>query len=426
MSIRYCIRGAIAALSLTLTVSGARGLTAQTGTVTGTITDATSGQPIGDASVSLAGTDLSRATDLAGRYLLGGLPAGVYTVRVRAVGYGTGEQEVTVDEEGTQVADFKLRVSSIDFDEVVITGMGAPVERRKLGTSLPTLTVGRIAETGPVGELGQVLEGRIPGVRSTGIGGGLGAGRELAIRGADSFGYTRQRPAVYVDGVRVDAASEEWSSILGVSFGGFSGGAAEDRLSDLNPEEIDRIQVLKGPVAATLYGVTAASGVIEVFTRRGRRNTPATFKMNTGVGLQRLRANLPTTMRPDFPGPHGFAAWDPNQTLIENGLVHNYDLTVSGGGEDVAYFVSGGLARGEGSVKPNDQTRANIRVNLDWTATANTSISITSGYVRNRIRVLPSGNTWHSVYTTAMLSNPRSATEEEPYGGETIVNVVDA
>ena len=360
MSHRYCIRGAAAALALTLGVSGASGLAAQTGAVTGVVTDATTGQPLDGARVGIAGTRTSGLTDSDGRYLLGGVPAGAQTVKVVIIGYGTREREVTVATGSTLVADFSLRVSAVALDQLV--GAGAdPTERRGIGTSLPTLDLDRIDEDFPVAGFVQALEGRIPGVRANGTNGGIGSGRELRIRGADSIEHTRQRPLVLIDGVRVDTEKLEWGAMLGVTCCYFSGGAGEDRLSDLSPEEIDRVEVLKGPAAAALFGVEGSGGVIHVFTKRGRTDTPPVFTVTSGFGLNRLRANLPTRLRPDFSGPDGFAAWDPNQRLIENGLVNNYDLTVSGGGREMTYFAAGGLTYEEGSVKPSDQTRANLK-----------------------------------------------------------------
>ena len=416
MSHRYCIRGAIAALALTLVVSGASGLAAQTGAVTGVVTDATTGQPLDGARVSLAGTRIGALTASDGRYLLGGVPAGAQTFRVVIIGYGTREREVTVTPGSTLVADFRLEVSGVDLDQLVTAGAG-PSERRKIGASLPAIAFDRISESFPVDGFSHALEGRIPGVRSNGTNGGIGSGRELRIRGNDSFGVTRQRPLVLIDGVRVDTEKLEWGGMEGVTCCSFSGGAGEDRLSDLNPEEIDRVEVLKGPAAAALFGSEGSAGVIQVFTKRGRNNTPPTVTVSTGMGFNRLRANLPTRLRPDFTGPYGFAAWDPNEHLIENGLVNNYDLTISGGGRDVTYFAASGVTYEEGSVKPSDQTRANLRVNLNWSAADNLSVDVASGFVRNRIRPLQTGNNWLGVFTNAMLSNPFDATEEEPYGG---------
>ena len=168
--------------------------------------------------------------------------------------------------------------------------------------------------------------------------------------------------------------------------------------------------------------------MIQVFTKRGRSNTPPAFTVTSGFGFNRLRANLPTRLRPNFTGPYGFAARDPNEHFVENGLVNNYDLTVSGGGRDATYFAAAGFTYEEGSVKPSDRSRANLRANLHWAASENLSVDVASGFVRNRIRPLQSGNNWLGVYTNAMLSNPFNATEEEPYGGgvNQEVNVADA
>ena len=414
MSNRYCIRGAIAALLLALGGTGASHLTAQTGAVTGVVTYAATGQPLEDASVNLVGTEMGSPTDARGRYQFDGVPAGSYTVQVRMLGFGTRTAEITVAAGSTAVADFQLEPTAVPLDVIVYD---CAVRRPMIGVGLPAIGVVRLAEAVPLGGLSQVLEGRIPGVRSIGTNGGVGAGRELLIRGTDSFGYTRQRPLVLVDGVRIDTNKEEWGAMDDITCCFFSGGAGEDRLSDFNPEEIDRVEVLRGPAAAALYGAEGSAGVIRVFTRRGRSNTPPTFTLQTGVGVNRLRANLPTRLRPGVTGPDGFAALDPNEHLIEDGWINKFDLTVLGGGESATYFVAGGYTSEEGSVKPNDQTRANLRVNLNWAASHKLSVGVAAGLARNRIWSLQSGNNWLGVYTNALLSDPRQATEEQPYGG---------
>ena len=142
-----------------------------------------------------------------------------------------------------------------------------------------------ISEAVPIESFSQILEGRIPGVRSVGTVGGVGTSRVLKVRGTDSFSLG-QRPMIYIDGVRVDTQGSEWVYSAGGSTTccAFSGGAGEDRLSDLNPEEIDRVEVLKGPAASTLYGSEASGGVIQIFTKRGRSNSPANFTLSSSVG----------------------------------------------------------------------------------------------------------------------------------------------
>ena len=400
---------------------------AQDGTVTGQVTAATTGQPINGVQVSIVDTNLGGLTNADGRFLVNGVPAGSYTVRAVYVGYGTETQEVSVPAGGAATVDFAMQVSAVAMDEIIVTGTAGAVERRKLGTSAVSLNVTDIAEVIPLSSFSHALEGRIPGVRSIGTVGGVGAGRELRIRGTDSFSLG-QRPVIYIDGVRVDARQREWGSSAGASTTccAFSGGAGEDRLSDLSPDEIDRVEVLKGPAASTLYGSEASGGVIQIFTKRGRSNSPANFALTVRTGFNRHRENFPTSLRGNFNGPDGTQALDPNQSLIENGLVNSYDMTVDGGGEEVTYFVSGGFSFEEGSLKPNDQKKANLRLNLNWTAGENLTIGMTSGYVRNRIYSLQSGNNWLGIYTNALLTNPLNATAEEPYGGGLDVNVADA
>lgn len=423
---RSSLLAALAALALVLPV----GVAAQDGTVTGSIVAATTGSPINGAQISIMDTQLGGLSNVNGRFLITRVPPGTYTVQAVHVGYGTQTQEVTVAPGGSATVEFSMEVSAVDLDEIIVTGTAGAVERRKLGVSAASLDVSNIAETVPLDGFSQALEGRIPGVRSIGSVGGVGAGRVLTVRGMDSF-QLGQRPVIYIDGIRVDTRGSEWGSgtngtSMRTTCCAFSGGAGEDRLSDLNPDEIDRVEVLKGPAAATLYGSEASGGVIQIFTKRGRNNTPAQFTFSTSVGLNRHRANFPTSLRSNFRGEDGTVALDPNESLIENGLINSYDLTVDGGGENVTYFVAGGFSYEEGSIKPNDQKRANLRLNLNWTAGENLTVGVTSGYVRNRIYSLQSGNNWLGIYTNAMLTNPLNATAEEPYGGGLDVNVEDA
>ncbi len=400
---------------------------AQDGTVTGQVVAATTGQPINGVQISILETALGGLSNVSGRFLINRVPAGTYTVQATYVGYGTQTQEATVSPGGAASLQFEMEVSAVAMDELIVTGTAGAVERRKLGTSAASLDVTSVSEVTPLSSFGQALEGRIPGVRSIGTVGGVGAGRELRIRGTDSFSLG-QRPVIYIDGVRVDARQQEWGSSAGGSTTccAFSGGAGEDRLSDLNPDEIDRVEVLKGPAASTLYGSEASGGVIQIFTKRGRSNSPANFSLNVTTGFNEHRKNFPTSLRSNFRGPDGTVALDPNESLIEKGLINTYDLTVDGGGEEVTYFVSAGFAYEEGSLKPNDQKKANLRVNLNWTAGENLTIGVTSGYVRNRIWAVQSGNNWLGIYTNALLTNPLNATADEPYGGGLDVNVADA
>lgn len=387
----------------------------QVGSVTGTIVDAINRQPLSGAQISIEGTQRGGLSDARGRFLILQVPAGPQTVRVTFIGYGTQTREITVDAGGAVTLEFELRISAITLDEVVVTGTAGAVDKRKVGSSMATLNVAQVQENLPITDFGSILQARIPGVRSIGAVGGVGVGRQLQIRGTASFSLN-QRPVVYIDGVRVDASAGEWGGLGGTACCSFSGGAGEDRLGDLNPEDIDRVEILKGAAAATLYGSEASNGVIQIFTKRGRSNSPPQFTLNLATGFNRLRENLETTLNPEFRGPDGFQAWDANEHLIENGPIATVDVTAQGGGEDVTYFVSGGYNFEEGSIKPNNMKRGNMRLNLRWVASEKWTFAINSAYTQNDILSLQSGNNWMALLGNALLGNPRKANVDEPYG----------
>jgi TonB-dependent starch-binding outer membrane protein SusC len=379
----------------------------QTGTITGSVIDKSGRQPLNGAQVIVEGTQRGVLTDARGRFTILNLAPGTATVRVVFIGYRSEAQQVRLEAGQTAVVNFELGVSAVALDELVVTGTGGQVERRQLGASLSTVNVSNVQEKVPVTDVGSVLQSRIAGVRSIGTVGGVGASRDLRIRGTSSFSLG-QRPVIYIDGVKIDANQTVWAS-MGTSCCSFSGGAAVDRLNDLNPNDIERIEVIKGAAAGTLYGSEATNGVIQIFTKKGRSDSPPRWSAQFTTGLQRYRDNFQTKTYPRFSGPDGTQALDANQALIQNGAYTSVDLTVQGGGQSMTYFVSGGATNEQGSVQPNWMKRGNLRMNLHWLTGRKLSFDVSSAYTRNRILELQSGNNWTSLMGNAILGVPYQA-----------------
>lgn len=405
------VAGLIVPLALLLAPALA---TAQTGTITGLVVDQTTRQPLNGVQVTLEGTTLGAETDGRGRFVVPNVPVGTHAVRVQYIGYRTETAEVAVSADAAAQVEFELGVSAISLDEVVVTGQAGAVERREAGASIASIDVARVQEAIPVADIGSVLQARVPGVRSIGVTGGVGAGRDLRIRGMTSFDLSQQ-PVIYIDGVKVESSQSEFPS-MGSACCSFSGGGGVDRLADLNPNDIERIEVIRGAAAGTLYGTDAANGVIQIFTKRGRSDSAARWSFSTTQGATRMRANAQTKLYPNFTGPNGFRALDANEALIETGHYQQYDMTVQGGGNAVTYFVSGGFLSSEGSIKPNEQERSNVRLNLSWLSGSRLSFDLTSSFSRNSADLLQSGNNWTSLLGNAVLGNPMAATAERPYG----------
>jgi TonB-dependent SusC/RagA subfamily outer membrane receptor len=397
---------------------------AQTGTVVGTVSDRASGQPVATARVQVVGSaTLIVLADARGRYTIRSVPSGPQTVRVSRIGFRPEVHSFTVAANDTTRSDFSLQPSAVELGQVLVTGTGGAVERRQVGASVASVDVAKITEQGSIPDFQRIMSGKVAGVRSVTVGGGVGSGQDLRIRGMASVALN-QRPAIYIDGVRVDTRGGEWA-IGTMACCSFTGGNSTDRLSDLNPADIERVEVLKGAAAGTLYGTEATNGVIQIFTKRGRSEQRTDWNLSLTTGYAELRHNLPTKQFPRFrgPGPDSVRALDANG-LIEKGPYYGLDLSATGGTPRSTYFASASTSYEEGSIQPNDGTKASLRLNLTFTPTDQWTVETRSSYVRNIINELQAGNNWTALLGNAINGNPRTATEVRPYG-EAWVPVAD-
>ncbi len=410
---------------------------AQTGVIVGTISDA-SGRGLsavrlqvldvrGVVSLAGAGRAQGTGTDDRGRYVLRDVPTGAHTLRATRLGYRPATQTVTVAANDTARVNFTLGESAVELSAVVVTGTGGAVEKRQVGASIGQVDAAKLTESMAVPNVGTMLSSKVTGLRATTVGGGVGTGQDIRIRGTASLSLS-QRPAVYVDGVRVDTRATEW--FMGGACCSFGGGASTDRLGDINPNDIERVEVLKGAAAATLYGSEATNGVIQIFTKRGRTGERATeWNLGIATGFQELRHNLETKQFPRFVGIPAFGgdgtrALDANETMIEKGPYYGVDLSASGGTQRSTYFASSQFSKEVGSIKPNDQVKGTLRLNLSFAPNDKWTIESRSAYVRDRINEIQAGNNWTALLGNAINGNPRSATKVRPYG-EAWVPVAD-
>jgi len=390
----------------------------QTGSVVGTVTDRGTGQPIEAARAQLVGATTAGATDARGRFVLRSIAPGTYSVRVSRIGFRPEMASVSVPANDSARVSFALTPSAVELDQVVVTGTGGAVEKRRIGTSLGVVDMTQMQEQLPITDIGQALSAKVPGLRSVSGGGGAGGAKDLRIRGVASFSLN-QRPVIYIDGVRVDTRATEWTDASGI--GGklaccsFSGGTSTDRLNDINPEDIERIEILKGAAAATLYGSEATNGVIQIFTKKGKNDSRPQWTLGLTTGFERLRPNLPTKQFPRFTGTDGTRAHDAND-LIESGPYQNYDVSVQGGGTRSMYYASMGYLDQEGSIQPNWERKGNLRLNLTFLPTDKWTIEARSMFTRNRVSELQAGNNWTALLGNAMNGDPRKATAIRPYG----------
>jgi TonB-dependent SusC/RagA subfamily outer membrane receptor len=397
---------------------------AQTGTIVGTVTDRGTGQPLEAARAQLTGTGAAAASDARGRFVLRNVAPGTYSVRVSRIGFRPEAASVSVTGTDSARVTIALLPSAVELEQVVVTGTGGAVEKKALGTPIGIIDPNKVQELSTVPDVGSVLMAQVPGLRSIDNGGGAGAAKDLRIRGLGSFSLS-QRPAVYIDGVKVDTKAVDWSSNMpNQGCCNFNGGVGEDRLSDLNPDDIEHIEVLKGPAAATLYGSDASNGVIQIFTKKGRLENAPQWSLSVTGGYDEQPHNYPTHLYPNFTGADGTRALDANTTLIGKGPYQDYQMNVQGGSNRSSYFVSGGYSDEEGSIQPNNERKGSLRVNVSWQPSDKLTFETRAFYGRNYINSLQGGNNWTALTGNASNGDPRNATALRPYG-EAWVSVAD-
>ncbi len=393
---RISTRAVTAAL---LFVLGPAGLAAQqgTGTIRGKVTNAASNTPLGNAQVFVAGTSLGGMSTADGSFSIVAVPAGARVVRVRLLGYQPTEKNVTVTDGGTVTVDFALTQSAISLDEVVVTGTGGSARKREVGNSIAQVKVSDIPEVPST--VSSMLTGRLAGVNVTTGTGNSGGGSSIRLRGTTSVALTNQ-PLIFIDGVRT--RSDEYPR--NVPFTGSTQRGANvngSPLNDINPDDIERIEIVKGAAAATLYGTDAAAGVIQIFTKRGAAGAARwNVQLNTGISsLQKFGTDsapllfMEPYLRNSSPGRFG-----PDNYAARYGTA----VQVSGGqGDNLRYLLSGSADNTDG-VLPNDKDRKyQLRTNLDFTPIKNIVMNFSTAYTNNLVNQTPAGNNAQGVTLNA-------------------------
>jgi TonB-dependent SusC/RagA subfamily outer membrane receptor len=386
-----------------------RSATAQsTGRVSGTVVADAGQRPIPGAQVSIRGTTAGTVTGDDGRFTIANAPVGRQVVEVRRIGYAMAARPVDVVAGETATLSISLSERAIALDEVVVTGTAGATEKRKLGNTVTTVDAAQVVQNAPLVSVDQLIQGRAAGVNMITTQGNVGSAGQIKIRGTKSVSLSSD-PIIYIDGVRVNNSDDR-------PF--FIGGQGINRIADLNPAEIERIEIVKGAAAATLYGTQGSNGVVQIFTKRGRAGAPQ-WQAEAEGGFERSPAErFPGRLWTQFVNPaNGYRAHDPRE-IIDNGIKQRYALQVNGGTDQVMYFVSGSYFDYEGSITPkaNWNKQVATRANLGFFVNPKLRVDVNSGFVWNRLRVPDNDNALHGLYSQVVAGLPYTATPDRPWG----------
>jgi TonB-linked SusC/RagA family outer membrane protein len=414
-------------LILSALLAGTAAAQSQQGIITGRITEAGTGRPVPAAQVTVVGSNLGAQSNNDGVYTIRGVPAATVDVRVLCIGFADQRKPATVRAAESTTFDFQLASAPVTLASVVTTVTGEQ-RRVEVGNSIAEVNAAALVETRPITNMGDLLVARAPGVFVS-PGTQTGAGTRIRVRGTSSLSLTNN-PIYVIDGIRMEGTTG--SSTLSV------GGTTPSRIGDLNPEEIETIEVVKGPSASTLYGTDAANGVIVITTKRGvagrpqwtyyteqsaitdRNEYPTAYwgwRTGTTAATTSTRANtvqcLLTQTTSNVCKQDSVTSYnlhdDPESTPFGLGYRQQHGVQVRGGSDAVRYFIHGeyededgvtqvtkfdrrwmnarGLALRPEQESPNHLTRITTRANLNAALGTKADIALSAGLISEDLRL---------------------------------------
>ncbi len=385
--VRWCLS------LLTLAAAATVGAQQPTGTITGTVVERGSDSPIASAQVTIVGTRLGASVSAQGTFTIRGAPLGTQKVRAQFIGFEPMEQTVTVTAAGAKVT-FQLTKAAYALSGVVVTATGEE-KRRAVGTAMATMDTMSIQRTAAANPQ-QLLAAASTGVSVLANSGQPGAGATLRLRGVNSVSQGNN-PLIYIDGVRVFNGNGPVAT---------GGGQQSSPLNDISPDDIDHIEIVKGPSATTLYGTEASGGVIQIFTKTGRSgsaqwtaNIASGFNFQghvgptsdeTGMWFNKCRGDLNVNgdgVKFEDPTCPASGSW------LSNGPIQRNSLNVRGGTQGgTTYYVGGNWDDEKGTLPRSGAHNRGIRVNLGFAPAKGLTLAVNTSLAQNSSQGFADGN----------------------------------
>ncbi len=366
-------------------------------------------------SVQVKNTKFGTATDFNGNYFFNAdLKSGNYILTFSGVGFATQEVAFTVSGKEVSVNATLSEAAVNKLDEVVVTGTSAGTTRRQLGSYVSTVKAEDLNK-GATGNVLAALQGKTAGAQITQNSGDPAGGMSVRLRGISSISSSSE-PLYIVDGVIVNNATNRVTNTQGGYDGtNVVGAIGQNRAVDINPADIERVEVLNGAAAAAIYGSRANAGVVQIFTKRGKSGAPV-INFSTSVMFSSLRKKLDVNQSPTkFGGPTDGPTAQ-TQDILTPALTtttpvnrYNYqdyvfrpatgtdnNISVSGGTDKTKYYLSGSYFFNQGIVKNTDFQRFSFRGNIDQIVNKWVSVNMGLNYINSSANEKPDGNSFYS------------------------------
>ena len=382
--------------------------------ISGKITSS-SGASVESVSVTVKGTKSGGLADNNGLYSFNApLKAGKYALVFSGVGFQEQEVALTVGSDKSYTVDVLLGEKVSKLDEVIVTGNSQGTTRRQLGSYISSVKSDELTQ-GATGNVLAALQGKTAGAQITQNSGDPAGGISVRLRGISSISSSSE-PLYIIDGVIVNNGTNRVTNTSG-NYDGTNvvGAIGQSRLVDINPNDIDRVEVLNGAAAAAIYGSRANAGVVQIFTKKGKSGAP-TISFSTNYQMSSLRKKLDVNQSPtkfggptDGPGAQtqdiltpaltnttAVTRYDYQDYIFRNANGSDNNLSISGGTDKTKYYVSGSFFYNQGIIPNTDFQRFSFRSNIDQVLNKWASFNLGLNYVNSTANEKPDGNSFFS------------------------------
>ncbi|MEO9571180.1 MAG: SusC/RagA family TonB-linked outer membrane protein [Polaribacter sp.] len=366
----------------------------------GAVTDALG--PVVGATIQIKNTSFGTTTDFDGNYDFNAtVIEGDYVFIFRSIGLATKEVRVALGAKKVVVNNVTMTEDILGLDEIVITGAGALTSKKQLGNTISSIKGGKVAEAGSVDITG-ALSGKLAGIQVSQNSGDPAGGISVRLRSSSTVNGSSD-PLYIIDGVIVNNNSTD---VLG------SASVVQNRMSDISPQDIDRIEVIKGAAAAAIYGSRASNGVVQIFTKRGQSGKPV-ITLSSSMNFNSLRKKRDYNDEPfewassdiSVLDKVAVTRYDYQDMIFDNSTGTDNYVSMSGGKGNTNYFGSFSYLKNDGILKGTNYQRHSGRIRVNQIINDWISASFGTYFSTSKSQDQPNGGYVAGVLPTILFSN---------------------
>jgi len=404
-------------------------LLAQKAEIRGKVIDKTTKLPLIGATVAIPSLRAGAVTDKDGNFSFKA-PDGKYTLRAKFIGYDDHSQEIVIKPGETLEFNFELTSSGVTTDEIVVIGLSGEVDRNKLGNTIGSVSGKEVAKVISSSAI-DAISGRVSGVQVTRSSGTPGAGTYITMRGRKTI-MGSSEPLYVIDGIIMD--NDALYDPSGTKQFG-------NRAIDINPLDIESMEILKGASAAAIYGSQAANGVVLITTKKGAlspEGKPSRITYSSNIQVDQKYGSIPlqTTFgqrkkmndATQTPGssdsygaklPSGTKTYAQDDVPFRTGLSQVQSLSISGGVPQFDYLINGTIEGIQGFVEGSNYDRASVRANLGMSLLPGVTLQSNSNYITINNDLPQDGSNTSGILLGALRSPPEFDNSKYTYADGT-------